>query len=347
MDRYTQLALAAAEQALNDSGLSTANTEAGRVGVVLGTGIGGFGTLVSETATMTQKGSPRFVSPFLIPMMLPDTAPGKIAIEWGFRGPNLAISTACASATNAIGEAAAMIRRGAVDAVVTGGAEASIVEIAVAGFANMGALSQRNDNPEAASRPFEAERDGFVTSEGAAVLVLEELARAKERGAPIYAEVLGYGSSADAYHITAPMENGEGAQLAMDMALESAHLRPEEIDYLNAHGTSTPLNDSSETEAIKRAFGEYAYDLAISSTKSMTGHLLGAAGAVEAVFTVMALREQVVPPTINYETPDPTCDLDYTPNEAKTHSMQYAMSNSFGFGGHNASIILGRYQNGS
>ncbi|NDJ36254.1 MAG: beta-ketoacyl-ACP synthase II [Chloroflexi bacterium] len=345
MDRFTQFALAATAQAVADSGIDLSAIESQRVGVIMGTGVGGLSTLVQETIKMTERGT-RFISPHLIPMMLPDTAPGKIAIEYGIRGPNLSISTACASATNAIGEAAEMIRRGTIDVAVTGGAEAGIVEIALAGFGNMGALSSRNDEPEAASRPFEADRDGFVCGEGAGVLILESEAHALARGATIHAELVGYGSSADAHHITAPLETGEGAVIAMRAALESAGLNPEDIDYVNAHGTGTPLNDSSETHALKLAFGEHAYDLQVSSTKSMTGHLLGAAGAIEAIFTALTVKTGIIPPTINYDTPDPECDLNYVPNTAREAEVNAAMSTSFGFGGHNACIIVGRYTNG-
>jgi 3-oxoacyl-[acyl-carrier-protein] synthase II len=279
-------------------------------------------------------------------MMLPDTAPGKIAIEMGFRGPNMSIATACASGNNAIGEAAALIQRGVTDVMLTGGSEAGVSKLAMAGFSNMGALSQRNDDPAHASRPFDKERDGFVAGEGGGVLVLESEEHAKQRGARIYGEIMGYGASADAYHITAPQENGEGAILAMRSALADAGLVPSQINYLNAHGTSTPLNDKSETLAIKQVFADSAYSVAISSTKSMTGHLLGAAGAIEAIFCIKAIETGVIPPTINYAVPDPICDLDYTPNTARKIDVQYTMSNSFGFGGHNACLVIGRYTNG-
>lgn len=345
MDRFTHFAMAAAMQALNDSGLRVDKDNAHRIGVVLGSGIGGISTLLAEAAKAFEQGAGR-VSPHLVPMMLPDTAPGKIAIEFGLRGPNMSIATACASGTNAIGEAAEMIRRGVADAMVTGGSEAGIVKLAIAGFSNMGALSERNDEPERASRPFDKHRDGFVAGEGAAILILESEEHALRRGAHIYAEVLGYGASADAYHITAPLETGEGAVLAMRAALEEAGIAPQEVDYLNAHGTSTPLNDRAETLAIKEVFGEAAYNVAISSTKSMTGHLLGAAGALEALVCVKAIETGIIPPTINYETPDPELDLDYTPNVARQRTVRVAMSNSFGFGGHNACIIMGKYSDG-
>ena len=342
MDRFTQLAMAAAQQAIDDSGLVITPDNAHRVGSIIGSGIGGVGTLLEEAYRAASVGEQR-VSPHMVPMILPDTAPGKIAIEFGARGPNMSIATACASSTNAIGEAAALIKRGAADAVITGGTEASILKLIIAGFSNMGALSQRNDEPARASRPFDRERDGFVAGEGAAMLILESAEHARARGAHIYAEVLGYGASADAYHITAPLENGEGAVLAMQQALADAGISPAEVDYLNAHGTSTELNDRSETFAVKEVFGEAAYQVPISSTKSMTGHLMGAAGALEALACVKAIETGCIPPTINYETPDPELDLDYTPNEARTRDVRIAMSNSFGFGGHNASIVLGRF----
>ena len=346
MDRFTHFALAAALQALEDSQLDLDATDRDRVGVVMGSGIGGVGTLLVEAEKLFRQGS-QWISPHLVPMMLPDTAPAKIAIHLGLRGPNMSIATACASGNNAIGEAAAMIRRGAADIMFTGGAEAGIVRLAMAGFSNMGALSQRNEDPQRASRPFDRDRDGFVAGEGAGVLVIESEEHARQRGAHIYAEVLGYGASADAYHITAPLENGEGAIIAMQKALDDAGISPEDVDYINAHGTSTKLNDRSETHAIKQVFGEAAYDVAISSTKSMTGHLLGAAGAIEAIFCAKAIETDYAPPTINYETPDPECDLDYVPNEARRMTINVAMSNSFGFGGHNACLILGQYGNGN
>jgi 3-oxoacyl-[acyl-carrier-protein] synthase II len=292
---------------------------------------------------MMVKGPDR-VSPFLVPMMLPDTAPGQVAIQFGLKGPNLCAVSACASGNNAIGEATEWVRRGAADVILAGGAESAIIPIALAGFNNMTAISTRNDSPETASRPFDKNRDGFVMGEGAAVLMLEGLDHALARNAHIYAEVLGYGLSADAFHITAPEETGAGAAQAMAMALAQANLKSEQIDYINAHGTSTPLNDKSETLAIKRVFGETAYSIPISSTKSMTGHLLGAAGAVEAVISVKAINEGIIPPTINYETPDPECDLDYVPNTARPKQLNTVMSNSFGFGGHNAVVIFGRYR---
>ncbi len=341
MDRYTQFAMAAAEEAVSAAGLTATPSSAPRIGVILGSGIGGIGTIFDTDRVVREQG-PRRVSPFAVPMMLTDTAPGQIAIQYGFKGPNFAVVSACASAANAIGEAAAVIRRGSADAVVTGGADAALVRTTIGAFVNMGALATNwNDEPERACRPFDAKRDGFVAAEGAGILVLESLEFAQERGAPILAELLGYGASADAFHITAPAENGEGAVQSMCAALEDAKLQPEEVEYLNAHGTSTPLNDRGETAAAKQVFGDYAYRLPISSTKSMTGHLLGAAGALEAVISVLTIREGIIPPTINYEFPDPECDLDYVPNELRPASVRIAMSNSFGFGGHNATLIFG------
>jgi 3-oxoacyl-[acyl-carrier-protein] synthase II len=346
MDRYAQFALAATQQALQDARLDPAHVDRERVGVILGTGIGGIGALVQGVETLMTRGPDR-ISPFMVPMMLADTAPGLIAIAYGFRGPNMAVVTACASGTNAIGEAMHLIRRGDADVVIAGGAEAAILPVAVAAFNVMGAISTRNEEPERASRPFDRTRDGFVMGEGAGILILERLEHARARGARIYAEAVGYGTSADAYHITAPLENGEGAALAMRRALADAGLSPRDIDYINAHGTSTPLNDKSETQAIKAVFGEAAYDVPISSTKSMIGHLLGAAGAVEAIVCIRAITDGVIPPTINYEHPDPECDLDYVPNVARRRPVRTAMSNSFGFGGHNACVIFRRYEDGA
>lgn len=342
MDRFTHLALAATQEAMADSGLVVTPENAHRIGSIIGSGIGGVGTLIDETLKAVEKGE-QWASPHMVPMILPDTAPGKIAIEYGLRGPNMSIATACASSTNALGEATETIRRGAADVMVTGGAEAGILKLVIAAFNNMGALSQRNDDPQAASRPFDRDRDGFVAGEGAAILILESEESAKARGARIYAEMLGYGASADAFHVTAPAENGEGAVLAMQQALATAGVEPFQVDYLNAHGTSTELNDRSETLAIKQVFGDGAYDVAISSTKSMTGHLMGAAGALEAFACVMAIQDGCVPPTINHDNPGEGLDLDYVPNQARSMDVRIAMSNSFGFGGHNASIVLGRY----
>lgn len=291
---------------------------------------------------MLEEKGPRRVSPFTVPGLMLNSAAAHISITLGARGPNLALATACATGSHAIGEAAEIIRRGQADVMVAGGAEAAIVPMAMAGFENMGALSSRNDEPTRASRPFDADRDGFVMGEGAGIIVLERLDRARERGAPIYGELLGYGATSDAYHITAPAEDGGGAADCMAMALADAGLPPTAVDYINAHGTSTPLNDAGETRAIKQVFGEHAYRLAVSSSKSMTGHLMGAAGAIEAAFVLLALRHQILPPTVNYETPDPACDLDYVPNRARPAAVETGMSNSFGFGGHNGTVLFGR-----
>jgi len=338
-DRFTQFAQVTAEQALADSGLQVSDANRDRIGVVIGTGIGGAATLVTENERYLAQG-PRRVSPHTVPMMLPDAAPGQLAIAFGLRGPNMAVVTACASSSNAIGEAAEMIRRNSADAMLAGGSEAAIMPVAVAGFNAMGAVSRRNDDPAGASRPFDLHRDGFVIGEGAATLLLEELEFARARGARILAELVGYGTTNDAFHISAPAENGAGAAACMRLALKDAGLQPSQIDYINAHGTSTKLNDASETAAIKTAFGQAARTVPISSTKSMTGHLMGAAGALEAVFSIQALRESIVPPTINLQTPDPDCDLDYVPHAARKLALRYVLSNSFGFGGHNASLIF-------
>ncbi|MCL6633776.1 MAG: beta-ketoacyl-ACP synthase II [Alicyclobacillus herbarius] len=342
IDRFAQFAIAAAAQALKDSGLDINEENADRVGVYIGSGIGGIQTLLENHIVLRERG-PRRVSPFMIPMMIANMASGHVSILTGARGPNSASVSACATSTNAIGDAYKIIERGAADAMLAGGSEAAIVDLAIAGFANMKALSTRNDEPTRASRPFDKDRDGFVMSEGAGVLMLESLEHALARGARIYAEIVGYGMSGDAYHITATPPDGSGAYRAMREALRDAGLRPEDVDYINAHGTSTELNDKSETLAIKELFGEHAYRLAISSNKSMIGHMLGAAGGVEAVATVKTLVEGILPPTINYETPDPECDLDYVPNQARQAQPRVAMSNSFGFGGHNAAIILKKY----
>lgn len=342
MDRFTQFGVAASLEALQDSGLSITDQNRDRIGVLIGTGIGGIGTLFEQMQVFSERGPSR-VSPFLVPMMLPDTAAGMIAIQLGIRGPNMAVVTACATGTNAVGEATEAIRRGAADVMLAGGSEAAIVPIAMAGLGSTNALSTRNDAPEQASRPFDLDRDGFVMGEGAGVLVLESLEFAQMRGARILAEVLGYGASCDAYHITAPAENGSGAALCMRRALDDAGLGLTDIDYINAHGTSTVLNDKSETAAIKTVFGEQAYQIPVSSTKSMTGHLLGASGALEALICVKVIQDSILPPTINYETPDPVCDLDYVPNQARPLKAGCVMSNSFGFGGHNATIIMSRF----
>jgi 3-oxoacyl-[acyl-carrier-protein] synthase II len=343
MDRFTQFAVVASGQALQDSGLEIDDSNRDRIGVIMGSGIGGIGTLIKEQENFPDQG-PRRVSPHMVPMMLPDTAPGYIAINYGARGPNMAVVTACASSANAIGEATEMLRRGAADAMIAGGAESAILPIALAGFNSMGAVSTRNEDPPGASRPFDADRDGFVMGEGAACLILETLEHALARDAQVLGEVVGYSATNDAYHISAPAENGAGAGICMRNALADAELEPETVDYINAHGTSTKLNDASETAAIKSVFGDYAYTLAISSTKSMTGHLLGAAGALESMFCLLAMRDDILPPTINYQTPDPECDLDYVPNEARSAQIETTMTNSFGFGGHNASLIYKEFK---
>jgi 3-oxoacyl-[acyl-carrier-protein] synthase II len=342
MDRFTQLAMASSLEAVQHSGLEITDNNRDRVGVVIGTGIGGIGTLLEQQAVLDQRGPDR-VSPFLVPMMLADSAPGMVALNLGVRGPNMAVVTACATGTNVIGEAAEMIKRGAADVIISGGAESSIIPIAIAGMGSMTALSKNNDDPERASKPFDLNRDGFVMGEGAAILILESLESALARDANILAEIGGYGTSDDAFHISSPAENGAGAALCMSLALQSANLGIKDINYINAHGTSTYLNDKSETAAIKTIFGELAYKLPVSSTKSMTGHLLGASGALEAAISVQAIKEGVIPPTINYETPDPECDLDYVPNYARKSDLVHVMSNSFGFGGHNATIVLNKY----
>ena len=343
MDRFAQFAIAAAQEALDQSGLQINESNRDRVGVVIGTGIGGITTMIENYELLKERGPDR-VSPFLIPMMISDSAAGVLAIRTGARGPNLALATACATGSNAVGEAAEMIWRGAADAMLVGASESAIVPLAMAGMNVMTALSTRNDSPETASRPFDKNRDGFLMGEGAGMVILESIESAQARGAKILCEFLGYGVSDDAYHISAPAENGAGAAISMKLALEQAGLKPEDIDYINAHGTSTQLNDKSETAAIKTVFGEYAYKVPISSTKSMTGHLLGASGAVETAICAKILAENILPPTINYETPDPVCDLDYVPNTPRAARPRHVMSNSFGFGGHNATIILSRFE---
>lgn len=339
-DPVTHMALYTCDQAVKDAGL-TLDGNNDRVGAVIGTGIGGIQSLLEGLVLYMEKGHTS-VSPLLLPMMLPDSPAGKVAIQYGLRGPNMSISTACATGNNSIGEACEIIRRGAADVMVAGSAEAALIPLTISSLSNMQAISRRNEDPQGASRPFSGDRDGFVVGEGAAALVLEELEHARARGARIYAEITGYGSTCDAFHVTAPLENGEGAQRAMRMALQDAGLTPEDIGYINAHGTSTPLNDVSETRAIKGVFGDHAYRVPISSTKSVTGHLMGSAGSVEAVFSIKALTEQFVPPTINLDTPDPECDLNYTPNVGVATPIEHVMSNSFGFGGHNAVLIFSR-----
>jgi 3-oxoacyl-[acyl-carrier-protein] synthase II len=338
-DRFVHFAMAAALQAVESARLKIDASNAEDVGVLIGSGIGGITTLGEQFKVLFDKGPSR-VNPFLIPMMITDMGAGQVSIRLGAKGPNFCTSSACASSADAIGEAYEIIRRGDAQAMIAGGSEAAITPIGVAAFSSARALSQRNETPEQASRPFDAERDGFVMSEGAAILILENLVWAERRGAPILAEVAGYGATADAFHITQPSEGGEGGARAMRRALQKAGLQPEEIDYINAHGTSTPLNDKFETMAIKTVFGDYAYKVPVSSTKSVTGHLLGAAGAVEALACIMALRSGVIPPTINLTTPDPECDLDYVPNIARRAKIATALSNSLGFGGHNSTLIF-------
>jgi 3-oxoacyl-[acyl-carrier-protein] synthase II len=335
--------MAATHEALGQAGLTIDTSNRDRIGVLIGSGIGGIITLLEQAEVMRQRGPDR-VSPFLIPMMISDSAPGMVAIRLGARGPNMALATACASGSNAIGEAAEIIRRGSADVMIAGASEASIVALAMGGMNVMGALSTRNEDPQRASRPFDKDRDGFMMGEGAGILILESLDHARERGVKILCELTGYGTSDDAYHVSAPAENGAGAALSMQYALDNAGLEPEDIGYINAHGTSTPLNDKSETAAIKTVFGEQAYNIPISSTKSMTGHLLGASGAVEAVVCAKVLENNILPATINYETPDPECDLDYVPNQPRKAAPEHIMSNSFGFGGHNATLIISRYK---
>ncbi len=341
MDLFIQFALAGTKIAMEDSGLDMSKEDAERVGVVVGTGLGGLPTLEKYHSVYLERGPGR-ISPFFIPMLIANEAPGHIAIQYGIKGPNLCIVTACATGAHSIGDACRIIQYGDADVMVAGGCEANLTPLTVGGFNAMKALSTRNDAPQAASRPFEKDRDGFVVSEGAGIVILEELEHARKRGARIYAEVLGYGYNGDAHHITAPCPDGDGFIRCINMALKDANLPPDAVDYINAHGTSTDLNDQTETLAIKKVFGERAYKIPVSSTKSMTGHLLGAAGAIETIFTVLAIRDQVCPPTINYETPDPDCDLDYVPNKARGHKIDVALSNSFGFGGTNCVLVLGR-----
>ncbi|MCS3485462.1 3-oxoacyl-[acyl-carrier-protein] synthase II [Bacillus sp. JUb11] len=342
MARFTQYAVVAAQKALEDSRLEITDENAPRVGVWVGSGIGGLETFEEQFEVYSNKGARR-VSPFFVPMMIPDMATGQISIALGAKGVNSCTVTACATGTNSIGDAFKVIQRGDADAMITGGTEAPLTKMSFAGFCANKALST-NPDPDTASRPFDKNRDGFVMGEGAGIVVLEELEHALKRGATIYAEIVGYGSTGDAYHITAPAPNGEGGVRAMKEAIRDAGLTVEEIDYINAHGTSTPYNDKFETMAIKEVFGEHANQLAISSTKSMTGHLLGAAGGVEAIFSVLAIKDSVIPPTINLETPDEECDLDYVANEARSKEVQVALSNSLGFGGHNATIIFKKYE---
>ena len=338
MDRFTHYALAASIMAVEDANLTITEEIGLRTGVWIGSGIGGMETYEAQFRLFLEKGARR-VSPFFVPMMIPDMAAGQVSIHFGAKAINSCTVTACASGTNSIGDAFKVIERGDADVMITGGAESPITTMSVAGFCSNTALTLNTD-PEKASRPFDANRNGFVIGEGAGIIILEEYEHAVARGAKIYAEIIGYGSTGDAHHITAPAPGGEGAARAMKQALADAGVTPDQVDYINAHGTSTPYNDEFETLAVKSVFGEHAYKLAMSSTKSMTGHLLGAAGGIEAIFTVLALKEGILPPTTNLDTPDPICDLDYVPNVARKADIQYAMSNSLGFGGHNASILF-------
>ena len=343
MDRVTQLAMEACAQAISSSQLLEECADRDRMGVVIGTALGGYDTLLDQFEVLRTRGPSR-ISPFCIPMLLVDTPASRASIEYGLHGPNVAVVSACATGSDAVGVAFDMVTQGTADAILAGGCEAALPPVIIAGFNAMGALSTRNHEPARASRPFDAQRDGFVPGEGAAILVLEEMERARARGATIYAEMVGYAATSDAHHIAAPLENADYASLVMQQALKRASLAPSDIDYINAHGTSTPLNDIAETRAIKATMDEHAHRIPISSTKSMTGHLLGAGGALEALVCVKVVQEGIIPPTTNYETPDPGCDLDYVPNQARQVDVKVAMSNSFGFGGHNACIIVRRYQ---
>jgi 3-oxoacyl-[acyl-carrier-protein] synthase II len=343
LDRFAQFACIAALEALEDAGMDMATEDPDRVGVLIGSGVGGIITISEQHKILLDKG-PKRVSPFLVPMMLGDMASGQVSMMIGAKGPNFSTVSACATGTDSIGEALEMIRRGRADVVIAGGPEAAVCEIGVAGFNSCMALSTRNDDPQAASRPFDTGRDGFVLGEGAGLVVLESLEHAEKRGANVLAELAGYGASSDAHHVTQPHPEGEGAARAMKWAIQDAKLVPENVDYINAHGTSTPLNDKFETIAIKRMYGDHAYKLKISSTKSMTGHLLGAAGGIEAAFSVLAIKEGIIPPTINLDDVDPDCDLDYVPNKAVKQKVDVAMSNSLGFGGHNASLVFKSFQ---
>lgn len=342
MDPFLRFALGAAHYAMEDSGLKISPELSARVGVVVGCGLGGLLTIEESHKHMLEAG-PKKVSPFFIPMIISNMAPGLISIYHGAKGPNLSLQTACAAGTHAVGQAYHLIRNGFAEAMISGGVESTITRLAIAGFNAMRALSTRNDDPEHASRPFDKERDGFILSEGSGLLIIEELGFARARGARIYAELIGFGASGDAYHMAAPAPEGEGAARCMQMALDDAGIRPDQVHYINAHGTSTDLNDKYETQAIKTVFGDHAYKLAVSSTKSMTGHLLGAAGGVEAAYTTLSLYNQMIPPTMNYEFPDPDCDLDYVPNVARKADMDIAISNSFGFGGTNGTLVFKKW----
>jgi 3-oxoacyl-[acyl-carrier-protein] synthase II len=343
MDVFIQYAIAASQFAMDDSKLPITTNNAPNVGVYLASGIGGFSTIEREHEALLN-GGPRKVSPFFIPSAIINLAAGQVSIRFGAKGPNLATCTACSASAHAIGESFEIIRRGDADAMIAGGSEAAITPMSVGGFGAMRALSTRNDEPEKASRPFDKDRDGFIIGEGAGVVILEDLAHAQQRGAPIYAEMVGYGSSADAYHMTAPSEDGDGARRVMEMSIRKAGIKPHEVDYINAHGTSTPYNDKLETLAIKHCFGDHARTVAISSTKSMTGHLLGGAGGLEAGISALAVHHQLVPPTINLDHPDPECDLDYVPHTSRRMPIRYALSNSFGFGGTNAALLFKKFE---
>ncbi len=342
LDRFTIFALVAAEEAIKNANLNSNSFDTDRVGVILGSGVGGVATLVEQQNILMDKG-PKRISPHFVPKMIANIAAGHIAIKWNFKGPNQTVVSACASATDAIGIALRLIQAGDADVIITGGSEASVLPLTIAGFANMRALSTRNDDPATASRPFDLDRDGFVLGEGSGILVLETEDHANARNAPILAELAGYGASDDAFHVTQPSEGGAGGARAMQKAIADTNLTPKDISYVNAHGTSTPYNDKNESIAIRTVFGKYADKLKVSSTKSMTGHLLGASGAVEAIVSVKAIQKQLAPPTINYTTPDPQCDLDYIPNKAQSFEINSVMSNSFGFGGHNAVLVFKKY----
>ncbi len=342
LDRFTIFSLVAAEEAINNARLDSGKLDSDRIGVILGSGVGGVATLVEQQMTLHERG-PKRVSPHFVPKMIANIAAGHIAIKWNLKGPNQTVVSACASATDAIGIALRLVQAGDADAIITGGSEASVLPLTIAGFANMRALSTRNDDPQAASRPFDLDRDGFVLSEGSGILIIETEEHAIKRNAPIIAEIAGYGASDDAFHVTQPSVGGEGGAKAMQRAIADAGINPEDIDYINAHGTSTPYNDKNESSGIKMVLGEHAKKVKISSSKSMTGHLLGASGAIEAVASVKAIEEQLAPPTINYTTPDPECDLYYIPNKAESFEINNVMSNSFGFGGHNGVLIFKKY----
>jgi 3-oxoacyl-[acyl-carrier-protein] synthase II len=347
MDRFAQLAMAAAQEAVRSAGLDPGpeSMDRDRVGVLIGSGIGGISTFEDQARIMVEKG-PKRISPFFVPMFIPDIAAGHVSMRYGFRGPNYATVSACSSSAHALGDAYRILERGEADVMVTGGAEATVTPMTIAGFGNMKALSTRNDSPETASRPFDATRDGFVLGEGAGIVILETLEHAATRGATVLGEIVGFGQSGDAYHLTAPAPEGAGAQLAIRAAFRDAEIEPADVDYINAHGTSTPMNDATETRAVKAVFGDHAYNLVISSTKSMTGHLLGAAGAVEAIVSMLACRDGTIPPTTNFTTADPECDLDYAHNRKVEQPVRVAISNSFGFGGHNVCLAVRRWDGG-